>query len=194
MPKTDLSDLTPQQQKWFASVRDGLERDTGKSLAEWVAIAMTCPETGHRARLKWFKETHGLLQNRASYVLDAAFPSVEPGWSEPDALRETLWTDPAQRALFAAVEAAVQGFEGLVVGQRKGYSAWSRHYQFAAVRPVKGGARLGLAVPPDASPRLAPAKPNEGWSERLKSTLVLSAPVEVDDGVKALLKAAWEKS
>ena len=194
MPKTELEGLTPQQQKWFASVREGLERETGKSLAEWVTIARTCPETGHRARLKWFKERHGLLQNRASYVLGEAFPSVEPGWSEPDALREALWSDPAQCALFEAVEAAVGGFEGLVVGQRKGYSAWSRNYQFAAVRPVKGGARLGLAVAPDADPRLASAKPNEGWSERLKATLVFTAPGEVDDGVKALLKAAWEKS
>ncbi len=194
MPKTGLDTLTPQQRKWFASVRDGLERETGKSLAEWVAIARTCPEAGHRARLKWFKDTHGLLQNRASYVLGEAFPSADPGWDEPAALREALWTDPAQRALFAAVAAAVQDLPGLIIGQRKGYSAWSRNYQFAAVRPVKGGARLGLAISPDADPRLAAAKANEGWSERLKSVLVLTAPGEVDGGVKALLKAAWENS
>jgi len=194
MPKTELDTLTPQQRKWFASVRDGLERETGKPLAEWVAIAGTCPESGHRARLKWFKDTHGLLQNRASYVLGEAFPSAEPGWREPDALREALWTDPAQRALFEAVEAAVKDFPDLIAGQRKGYSAWSRSYQFAAVRPVKGGVRLGLVVGPDADPRLSAAKPNEGWSERLKSVLVLTASGDVDDSVRALLKASWEKS
>ncbi len=194
MPKAGLDTLTPQQRKWFASVREGLQRDTGKSLADWVAIARTCPETAHRARLKWFKDVHGLLQNRASYVLGEAFPTATPGWSEPDALRETLWNDPGQRALFDAVEAAVQDLPELIVGQRKGYSAWSRRYQFAALRPVKGGARLGLAVAPDADPRLAPAKPNEGWSERLKSVLTLTAPAEVDDGVKGLLKASWAES
>ena len=194
MPKTDTDLLTPQQRKWFTSVREGLERETGKSLAEWVEIAKACPETGHRARLKWFKDTHGLLQNRASYVLGEAFPSTTPGWDEPAALRAALWTDPAQRVLFEAVEAAVKDFPDLVVGQRKGYSAWSRNYQFAAVRPVKGGARLGLAAAPDADPRLQPAKPNEGWSERLKSVLVLGAPGDVDAGVKALLKASWAGS
>jgi hypothetical protein len=194
MPNTDLDRLTPQQRKWFASVRDGLELQTGRSLAEWVAIARTCPETGHRAQLKWFKDAHGLLQNRASYVLGEAFPFAEPGWSEPDALSEALWTDPGQRALFKAVEAAVQDAPDLIAGQRKGYSAWSRHYQFAAVRPVRGGARLGLAVGPDADPRLSAAKPNEGWSERLKSVTVLTAPGEVDVGLKALLKASWERS
>ena len=45
--------LTERQRKWFESVRSGLERDTGKSLDEWVKIARTCPETKHRARLKW---------------------------------------------------------------------------------------------------------------------------------------------
>ena len=194
MPKTDLDSLTAQQRKWFASVREGLKRETGRSLSDWVAIARTCPESGHRARLKWFKETHGLLQNRAAYVLGEAFPAAGPGWSEPEALREVLWSDPVQRAVFEAVEAAVQDFSDLVAGQRKGYSAWSRHYQFAAVRPVKGGVRLGLAVAPGVDPRLAPAKPNEGWSERLKAVVVLAAPAEVDDGVGALLKASWELS
>ena len=36
--------LTERQQKWFATVRAGSERDTGKTMAEWVATARTCPE------------------------------------------------------------------------------------------------------------------------------------------------------
>jgi len=185
--------LSERQQKWFASVQGGLERETGKTLAEWVEIARTCPEVGHRARLAWFKETHNLLQNRASYVLSEAFPPVM-GWSEPDGLREALWSDPAARAIFAAVEAAVEALPDVVAGQRKGYSAWSRKVQFAAVRPVRrAGALLGLAVAADADERLRAAK-NEGWSERLKSCLPLASPEEVDSSIKALLKRAWEAS
>jgi hypothetical protein len=193
MPKVEPEHLTEQQRKWFASVREGLQRDTGKSLAEWVEIAKTCPETKHRARLKWFKDTHGLLQNRASYVLGEAFPR-EMSWDEPHALRDALWTDPASRAIFEAVEKAVMLLPDVVVGQRKGYSAWSRKHQFVAVRPIRGGkARLGLAVSPDADPRLAPPK-NEGWSERLKSALSLETAKDLDAGVEALIKAAWEAS
>jgi hypothetical protein len=88
----------------------------------------------------------------------------------------------------------VAGFDGLVTGQRKTYSAWSREFQFAAAKPAKGGAAvLGLAVTPEASPRLLEPK-NESWSERLKAKLPLASPVEVDDEVRALLKAAWERS
>ena len=193
MPKVDTEHLTEQQRKWFATLRDGLERDTGKPIADWIAIAKTCPESAPRARLRWFKETHGLLQNRASYVLGEAFPPTA-GWSEPAALKDGLWSDPASRAIFDAVEALVLTLPQIVVGQRKGFSAWSRNYQFAAMRPLKGGlARLGLALAPDADHSLEPAR-NEGWSERLKAALVLTGPGESDGRVAALLQSAWDAS
>ena len=194
MPKTASQNLTEQQRKWFASVREGLQRDTGKSLAEWVAIAKTCPESAPRARLKWFKATHGLLQNRASYVLSAAFPSGGPGWDQPDALKKTLWTDPSSRAILDAIEKLVLALPDVIEGQRKGYSAWSRKYQFAALRPVRGGtARLGLALAPDADESFLPAK-NEGWSERLKASVVLKSPRDANKKIAKLLKEAWTAS
>ncbi|MBI1406959.1 MAG: DUF4287 domain-containing protein [Caulobacter sp.] len=180
--------LTDRQQAWFATIQANLEKETGRSLDDWVAIARTCPETAPRARLTWMKTHHGLGQNRASIILSRAFP--ETGWDQPEQLREALWKDPHSRAIFEAVEAAVSDFEGLVTGQRKGFSAWSRNFQFAAIRPLKGGkARLGLAVAPDASSRLEPAR-NEGWSERLKSAITLASAAEVDGDLIALLKDA----
>ena len=184
--------LTPRQQKWFASVRASLERDTGKTLDEWVAIAHTCPETAPRKRADWLREHHGLGVNRAAHVLSVAFP--EPGWDDADQLRAALWSDPKAAAILAAVEAAVADLPSLITGQRKTFTAWSREFQFAAMKPVKGGtAVLGLAVTPNVSPRLA-APRNEGWSERLKSKLALAAPEEVDAELAALLRAAWERS
>ena len=77
---------------------------------------------------------------------------------------------------------------------RKGYTAWSRQFQFAAARPVRGGkVMLGLTLTPDAGPRLE-APRNESWSERLKSRTLLGSPADVDAEIEALLKAAWERS
>jgi len=185
--------LTERQKKWFASVEASLERDTGKPLADWVAIARTCPETTPRKRVEWLREHHGLGVNRIAHILSVAFPP-ETGWDDADALRAALWNDPAGAAIFEAVEAAVAGFPGLVTGQRKGFSAWSRNFQFASVRPIKGGkARLGLCVAPDADPRLVEPK-NEGWSERLKAAVTLDSPADVDSRLKALLQKAWDNS
>jgi hypothetical protein len=187
--------MSEWQRKWFATGLANLEKRTGKSLDEWIAIARTCPETKHRARLKWFKDTHGLMQNSASMVLTRAFAD-EPGkgWDEPAALRAALWTDPDSTTIFEAVEQAVKALPENANGQRKGYTSWSHKVQFAAVRPVRGGtARLGLAVDPDASPRLVAAK-NEGWSERLKAAVELTSPADVDAEIEALLRQAWERS
>jgi len=183
--------ISERQQKWFASVRSSLQSRTGKSLEEWVAIARTCPETNHRARIKWFKAEHGLLQNSAAYVLGEAFPS-NMGWDAAQDLRALLWTDPASTAILEAVERQVKALPEVITTQRKGYTAWTRKVQFVAVRPLKGGgARLGVAVDPSANPRLVPAR-HEGWSERLKAATVLASPAEVDAEIEALIKQAWD--
>jgi hypothetical protein len=185
--------LTEQQKKWFASVQAGLVRDTGRSIEEWAAIARACPETTTRKQIDWLRDHYGLGVNRGVIVLNAAFPD-RMDWYDADGLRDALWKDPASRAIFEAVQAQVAGFDGLVTGQRKGFSAWSRNFQFAAVRPIKGGkARLGLCVAPDADPRLEAPK-NEGWSERLKAAVTLDSPGQVDAALKALLKKAWDAS
>ncbi len=185
--------LTERQQKWFASVRASLERDTGKTMAEWVAIARICPEPGHRARLKWLKDNHGLMQNRASQVLSEAFGSTA-AWSGPGALIDALWIDPASRAIFEAIDARAGALPGVIRTARKGYTAWSRQVQFAAARPVRGGkAMLGLAVGPELDARLE-APRNETWSERLRARIALASPGDVDDTLAALLRSAWERA
>ena len=185
--------MTEQQEKWFASVAAGLEKDTGRSVAEWVRIAEACPEAKHRARLQWFKSVHGLGQNRASIVLAHA-ERRGPACSDADALLDALWIDPASRAIYEAVAARVQALPEVVIGERKGFVGFSRRVQFAAIKPIKGGeALLGLDLEPDAGPRLAPTK-REGWSERLKSALALASAAEVNAALDGLLRRAWERA
>jgi hypothetical protein len=185
--------LTERQRKYFASMRASLERDTGKSLQEWAQIARTCPETKHRARLAWFKEHHGLAQNRASQVLNEAFPS-ETSWRHPDTLMAAIWTEPGSRTIYEAVDALASTLPGNLRTVRKSYVAWSRTFQFAAARPLKGGElMLGLALTTEADSRLEIPK-NESWSERLKGRLRLAAPAQADQTIRALLTQAWERS
>jgi len=183
--------MTAQQKAWMTSIKENLVKETGRTLDEWAAIARTCPETKHRARLGWFKEHHGLGQNRASVILNLAFPS-ETGWSEPDTLADTLWKDPTLRAIFEAVKAEIMTLPDVVVGQRKTYSAFSRAFQFAAVRPDKGAALVGLAVEPDASLGLVAPK-RTVWSERLKSEARLNAVGDLAP-LKTAIRQAWDAS
>lgn len=189
----DTPNFTDRQAKYFATLRASLEPTTGKRLEEWVAIARTCPETAHRARLSWLKQHHGLLQNRASYVLDEAFGSTK-SWNDADSLIDALWSNAACRSLYEAIDVEARALPGAIRTARKGYTAWSRQVQFAAAKPLKDGAvMLGLALPPDASPGLD-APRSESWSERLKSRLMVNSTSEVRDRLPGLLRAAWERS
>ena len=190
----DTPHLTERQQKWFDSIKASFQRDTGRTLEEWVEIARSCPEAKPRARQQWLKENYGLGVNRASAVLSAAFPSGA-GWDQPNLLRAELWKEPVARGIFEAFEAAVTRLPGVVAGQRKGYSAFSRKVQFTAAKPLKDARVLvGLAVGPEADPRLVPRGRSESWSERLTAQLTLGSEAEVDGGLQAILRAAWERS
>lgn len=193
MAKSAESTLTERQQKWFASVREGLERDTGRTLEEWVKIAKKCPETKTQARCLWLKANYGLGVNRAATIFSAAFPS-EMSWDDPDALLDTLWKDTSLRRIYEKIETAAKKFDGVTVGPRNSFTAFSRKVQFAAARPYKGAVRLGLAVDSKSSKRLEPAKKSEGWGERLKSSVMLTKASEIDAELKSLLKQAWENS
>lgn len=183
--------LTPQQQKWFATVRANLEAETGRSLEAWVEIAKACPETSPRARLAWLKAEHGLGQNRGMQVLDAAFGGG-PDWDDPDALLDALWKDAAGRAIYDAVAATISVWPGVIVGPRKTFVGFSKAVQFAAIKPAKGGgAALGLPLPPDAHPRLIASR-KEPWSERNTATLMLPDVKAWDADAIALAKRCFE--
>lgn len=186
--------LTPRQAKWFASARASLESETGRTLEDWIVIARTCPETKPMARIAWMKAHHGLGMNRANIIMTAAFPTGS-AWDAPEKLRASVWKDPAATAIFEAVEAAATALDNVVTGQRKGFTGFSREFQFAAARPLKGGILvLGLAVDPASSPRLSGALTKDGWSERLKSRIELASAGEFDADLIGLMRQAWEGS
>ena len=108
-------------------------------------------------------------------------------------LRAALWKDAASLAVLEAVEGVAAGVDGVVQGQRKGYTSFSRAVQFAAARPLKGGrALLGLKLDPAVSPRLSAPARRESWSERLTATAELEAPDRVDAEIARLFALAAE--
>lgn len=185
--------LTERQQKWFASVEASLERDTGKSIDEWVRIAKKCRETTPKKRSEWLRAKYGLGANRIAHILSVAFPDG-PTWDDPDALLDQLWKENEGRAIYETVAKLVRKeFPGVVIGPRKTFVSFSRKIQFAAIIPARGGkAEMGFPLPLSASRRLTPMK-RRPWAEKHTGLLVLSSPKDVDAEVERLLKLAWEK-
>ena len=185
--------LTERQQKWFATVEANFEKATGRPVAVWVDILKGCPETRPRAQAAWLKATHGIGANHAAHILNAARPDEAMGWDDAEALRAALWADPRSLAILEAIERAAANVDGVISGQRKGYTAFSRAVQFAATRPLKGGkALLGLKLDPSVSPLLSEAMRRESWSERLTAVVELDGPGAVNDEIARLFAAAAE--
>ena len=183
--------LTERQQKWFATVEANFEKATGRPVAVWVDILKGCPETRPKAQAAWLKATHGIGSNHAAFILSAARPDEAMAWDDAEALRAALWAEPRSLAILEALERAAAGVDGVIPGQRKGYTAFSRAVQFAATRPLKGGrALLGLKLDPSVSPRLSEAVRRESWSERLTAVIELDGPGAVNDEIVRLLAAA----
>ena len=130
--------LTERQAKYFASMRASLRAATGKTLDEWVAIAQTCPRLAHRAaRSGGSRKT--TASSRTAPRWSSPKRSARQPVGPPDALIDALWTDPASRAIFEAIDQMATAAPGALRTARKGYTAWSRAFQFAAARPLKGG-------------------------------------------------------
>lgn len=186
--------MSARSAAWMAAVTASLERDTGKTLDQWVKIAKTCPETAPRKRAQWLKEKYGLGVNRAAQIFSAAFQGG-PSWDQPEALLDQLWKDKNGRAIYDAVAKMVRKeFPEAIIGPRKTFVTFSRSIQFAGILPAKDGkAELGMPLPVSTSKRLTPMKSGRPWAEKHTAILVLSSPKEVDAEVKRLLKLAWEK-
>lgn len=185
--------MTERQKKWFATVQANLESQTGRPLAVWVDILKGCPETRPKAQAAWLKATHGIGANHAAMILDAARPADTLGWSDSEGLRAALWAEPRSLAALEAVERIAADLDDVIVAQRKGYTAFSRVVQFAAMRPLKGGgARLGLKLAPGESDRLAAPGRSESWSERLTAVVELDGPGAVNAELATLFACAAE--
>lgn len=186
--------MTERQKKWFATVQANLEKQTGRPIAVWVDILKTgCPDLGPKKQAAWLKATHGIGANHAAMIISSALPEGERKWDDAEGLRAALWKDAPSLAILEAVERAARAVDGVVEGQRKGYTSFSRTVQFAAVRPLKGGrALLGLKLDPAVSERLSAPTRTESWSERLTAVVELDGPGAVGGEVVKLFAMAAE--
>lgn len=184
--------LTERQKKWFATVEANFEAQTGRPLAVWVDILKKgCPETRPKAQAAWLKASYGIGANHAAHILNAARPADQLSWDDAEALRAALWAEPRSLAILEALERRTAGVEGVISGQRKGYTSFSRAVQFAAIRPLKGGkALLGLKLDPSVSARLSAPTRTESWSERLVAVVELDGPGAVTDDIGRLFAQA----
>ena len=180
--------MTPAQM--VEAVTRNMEKNTGKTAAEWTKILKKSGPKDPEAQYKWLREKHR-LGHVAAKVLSGQLKAYE----DPDALVDAQYSGKAKalRPLYEAVLAAAKKLGKDVSWQPcKTYVPIHRKNTFAVVKPGAGRVDVGLVLPGvKENDRLKKAK-NLG-SDRITHKIELRTRKDLDAEFRRWLKAAYDE-
>ena len=180
----------------MTAVAVSMAERTGRSLDEWVALVATSgvDPLDQNAVRRWLRDVHGVKQNSQWAIADAAAQAA--GWVRPSVEQyidsQFTGAKAALRPVFEAVRAAALALgDDVTIEGRGTYVPFVRRRQFAAAAATSTRLDLGLRLPDaPAGERLEPAKAPGSATHRVR----LTAPDDVDDEVRGLLRAAYDQN
>ncbi|MEQ8558731.1 MAG: DUF4287 domain-containing protein [Henriciella sp.] len=182
--------MAKSQQEMLASHIAGLEAKTGKPLDHWVKLVQSSGIEKHGEQIAMLKE-HGIGHGHANMVCQAAKGRFEA--DEGEMLESQYKGKEGLRPIYEALEAYAKSLgDDVGIAPKKTSVAFRRSKNFAVVTPAtKTRVDLGLNLKGEPGTlRLIDEKPGSMCTHKIK----LQAVEEVDDEVKAWLKAAYEKA
>ncbi|MBA3851449.1 MAG: DUF4287 domain-containing protein [Chloroflexi bacterium] len=169
-----------------------IERATGRSVEEWVALVRANGKERHGEIVAWLKAEHGFSHGNANRVALTATAGgrVEGG---ADDLVEAMYAGPksALRAFHDQVIGLVSTFGGDVeLAPKKTYVSLRRSKQFGTVGPGPAGRlEIGLNLP-GTEPGARLESVGGMWSHRVR----LAGSDELDAEVVGWLRRAYERA
>jgi hypothetical protein len=182
---------TPEQQ--MANMIANMKTNTGKSLAEWVAIAKKTKLDKHGEIVRILKADHALGHGFANVVAHHTRGSLEP--AKPGGNPAAGQYDGAKAALKPIYDKLVDICEGfgkdVELSPKKGYVSLRRTRQFATIHPstatrVDVGIKLAGVAPKD---RLEAAG---SWNGMVTHRVRIEKLLDVNAELKAWLRAAYD--
>ena len=169
-----------------------IERSTGRTLAEWIAVVHASGLDRHAAAVSMLKAEHGLGHGNANIIVVKAREAAAGGPTADDALVDAHYAgkNAGLRPAYDAVVRAVTSFgDDVELAPKKAYVSLRRRKQFAQVGPAAGQLEVGLNLP-DAEP-----------TERLKATTGMAThrvriadTSGLDDELIGWLREAYERA
>lgn len=184
--------LTERSAKWVDTVVANCKANTGRTLAQWVALARKSQATDPRAARAWAKE-QGLSTVYQSAVVEALFPSS----SGDDTLVDDQYSGAkaSLRRIYDALVRAARAFgRDVEVMPRRSQVTFSRATSFAVIRAATRD-RIDVAL------KLHGEKPTSRLvadAKAMKSdpshVVAVRAPDEVDKELVAWLREAYDRA
>jgi predicted transport protein len=187
----------PGPEDMMNAVTDSIAERTGRTMAEWVALVgiSGVDPLDQNAVRTWLREVHGVKQNTQWAIADEVARGA--GWVRPtvEGYIDVQYTGAKAelRPIFDAVRAAAEALGDDVTLEGRGtYVPFVRKRQFAAAAASTATrVDLGLRLPdPPESDRLQKANAPGSATHRVQ----LRSVADVDDEVRALLRAAYEQN
>lgn len=176
-----------------AAMKANLKEKTGKTLAQWLALAKKAKLEKHGQIVKHLKTEHGLTHGYASMVAHEFLGSAS-GTQPADDLVTAQYAgakEPLRPILDALLAAAAKFGADVEISPKKTYVSLRRTKQFALIQPsTRTRVDLGLnlkGVDPDG--RL---EASGSWNSMCTHRVRLGAKKHVDAAVKRWLKQAYQ--
>lgn len=177
-----------------ASMIRNLEEKTGRSMAEWVAIARTLGPAKHGAIVTYLKDAHGLTHGYANLVAHSASGVMAEGAAEGDDLVAAQYAGdkaglkPAYDRLMG--EVAKFGVD-VEVAPKKAYVSLRRSKQFAIVQPSTK-TRLDVGINLKGIKPSGRLEASGSFNAMVSHRVRLASAADVDAELIAWLKQAYD--
>jgi len=181
--------VSDPEQARAAQIRN-IEAKTGLSMPDLQAEALASGHAKHGALRTWAMERFGLGYGDANALAAAALASAAPAPATDDPLATIYAGKKAHlRPVHDRVIAEAQALGEFEIAPKKGYVSLRRKKQFATLGPKNSTqVELGFNLKDDVgSDRIVPLKPGG----MCQFAALLSEPADVDDEVRAVLRAAF---
>lgn len=180
----------PDVDKGIATFEANIERQTGRSVAQWVELLRRQGLARHGAMVGWLKETHGLSHSHANHIAKSAL-KIEPA-ADGDTVGHLFeGGKEALRPIYDRIADAARALgPDVSLAPKKANVSVRRAKQFALIQPsTRTRIDVGLILRGrDPAGRLEPAGSfNAMFTHRVR----IESLDQVDGELKAWLEEAY---
>ncbi len=170
-----------------------LKEKTGKSLEQWVKIALASKFTKHGEIVNFLKNDHGLTHGYANLVVHRAMQSDSSASEGDDLIAEQYAGAKAElRLIYDALMTAIQKFGSDVeAAPKKAYVSLRRSKQFAIIQPTTA-TRVDVGINLKGATTTARLEASGSFNAMVSHRVRVSKKDEVDKELIGWLKKAYE--
>jgi len=174
-------------------VRQNLEKKTGKSLVQWIAVLKQSKLKDKKAAIAYLKTEHSLGHFQAQAVFESSQGIVVYG--DDKSLIEGLFSTSSMLRTYRDIEKKVLKLgEDIRIKPCKTYIPFYRKYQFLLIKPTKDSEFfIGLNLPEDfVDDRCTIGR--TGGSVRINQYYIVKNSKDMDNGLMEIIALAYKQN